>query len=57
VTTERDDLDAEIKALRMVIAMLIESNQPDGAACLWLPTLPLSLHTTLVLDHPEAASL
>merc|ERR1712166_410748 len=30
VTTERDDLDAEIKALRMVIAMLIESNQPDG---------------------------
>jgi len=30
VTTERDDLDAEIKALRAVIAMLIEANQPDG---------------------------
>jgi hypothetical protein len=30
VTTERDDLDAEIKALRMVIAALAEANQPDG---------------------------
>ena len=30
ITTERDDLDAEIKALRMVIAQLIDAKSHDG---------------------------